>query len=68
MFCGDTIYNDIELKDNVYTFDNVCEVNTINGWKYSVDLTINDILINDDNEQVIIKNIIKENNQINVYI
>ncbi len=57
LFCGDVVYNESEYIDFEYKLDKLSEVLTNNDWKYSINLSINDVIIN-DGEQVIITDIL----------
>lgn len=45
LFCGDKIEKEIEPINNTYSFSNISEVQTIDGWKYAIDLTPKDVLL-----------------------
>ena len=68
LFCGDTTYEDVEENNNVFTFNNICEVNTKYGWKYAVDLQIGDLLVDNDNEILKIINITRDGSSVIVYV
>lgn len=67
MFTAGYTYYSVDTEDNVFRIKNNCEVQTAFGWKKSNNLSINDVLIC-DNEQVKIKNIEKIDDFFNIYV
>lgn len=62
MFTGSVEYDDLSIDNNIIKLNEVCEIQTKNGWKFAKDLVINDIIIFEDKTFGIILNIEKNNN------
>ena len=62
MFTGSVEYDDLSIDNNIIKLNEVCEIQTKNGWKFAKDLVINDIIMFKDKTFGIILNIEKNNN------
>lgn len=62
MFTGSVEYDDLSIDNNIIKLNEVCEIQTKNGWKFAKDLVINDIIMFEDKTFGIILNIEKNNN------
>ena len=69
LFKASCKYNDVEIDDdNCYIVNKNQEVLTNNGWINSYNLKEGDILVVDDNNSDVIKNIVISNNNYNLYV